>query len=250
MLTILVGMLACCLAAIARDGRNDLEEHNLKGKVKQVRTKIYYVDSGDTSLNWDIIATYDIHGNTICDSDCRDTSWIIRYKNKYDNQGKILEKQQLDRAEKRPDWRTTYTYDAKGWLKETNRYKDDGELMQRVVFIYDADGKNVKQVSYGSDGKKNGSTELAYNDNGLLIQEVNYGGFYGDDALRDSVAYDDKGNLKVRKEYDGKREVIKKQEGTYTDLDKNGNYLRTTEKVSRKDGINYVRLYVSEITYY
>lgn len=200
--------------------RNDWEELELKGKVKEVTIKEYraheafgelqkddllwsrqYQFTADGMLSmslrgqgtseYDLIATYTYSDN----------ERLIEYQGTqsgkeittYTNSGDI-KRVTLYNADGIEYQRKEYTYNEKNQLVEVAYYSKDNGLYRIMEYIYDAAGHVYKEKAKETNGEIDKEYHYAYDEQGRKIREEKYN---GDGAMQNVkiYSYDKEGNI-------------------------------------------------------
>lgn len=170
----LTGLLIC-LALLSFSGikvNNGWNEYRLKGKVKSIVFLAYNYSLGQTFLQYKGIVKFDKNGYELSQTNYNPDSVtsIMAYAYKFASDGSVIERTQLDERERKPGWRTTYSYDKSKRLIETKRCSQEGDLYQKVVFKYDEGGNNTEQHSYCGDGGAQWLARFKYDAQGNIIE--------------------------------------------------------------------------------
>ena len=110
---------------------------------------------------------------------------------KYDSEGKLIEKEEIELGDEKVSDSWKYKYDSKGNKTEEITYEDE-KIMSSNKFKYDSKGNVIEEISYFWDGTISTTTNL-YNTLGNLIESVV---FYEDEAIdSETYFYNAHGNL-------------------------------------------------------
>lgn len=202
---------------------NDLTKANLRGNVKYIKEKTYYVSEKYGQLIKGEIEEYELilfdkKGNIIEEkkySNYYQDNYIKKYK--YDKKGNKIEHNWYN-LDGEIDRKGVFEYDSKGNNIEESWYDINDNLCTKKVFKYDSKGNNIEYYRYFSDGNlhskeicqfdsmsnkiketlyhKNDTTELSYKNkydlNGKLLETNVYS---SEGSLEKSIKYDLKGNI-------------------------------------------------------
>ena len=184
--------------------KNFLATEHLKGKVKSCTEAFYPIQEKDSQLVkgemfFKTVYEVDENGNK--------TSWkefnadgSLRWsaKSVYESGNKEIscEAQKADGA---TDWKTVYVYDEKGNLTGENEFDAAGNKTSRIEFKYNENGLKNERLYYTADGSLYSKSEYKYDVAGNPVEET---------------VYDGSGTMKTHN-------VSK-----YSQLDKQGNWLR------------------------
>ncbi len=225
---------------------NDLARENLKGRVKTVEEKTWYVGyEKQKPVFWNR-QTYDVHGNMLKYEDMNDSARTFGSRSYTYNASGY-------RIERSPDGgsgdRTIYIYDTIGRLSETNRYSPDGHSIQHVFMKYDMYDKLIEEQSLCGD-VPNGRTEYKY-EKGLLKHEYQYSDFYeGNYGLIRHYVFDTKGDIALLETYNQQQKVMHEDRYRNMVYDYRGNRTGWRVDVKRMKGGPYASVTKRVITYY
>jgi len=229
--------------------KNDIEEMNLKGKVKSLKTNTYEVIKIKGEIHkGKIIVDYessqyflfDIEGNILEKSSYKyelDGS-IDKYSYKYDDNGNKTEENQYfynDTTEWKLSKKHIYKYDNKGNLIEEGDYFSgsiNSNITNKFTYKYDDKGNMIEQCY--THGYFKEIYTYVYDDKGNMIEENLYNYSGSDDKVystKQIYKYDNQGN-KIEEQFFQNKKVIYKSILKY---DVNDNMI---ESISRdSDGI-------------
>ena len=203
--------------------------------------RIEYTSDGKTYEKLSYL--YDDKGyDTIIYNEKDSHNLIAKYVHKYDEKGNLIERRHYN-----PDGSNdniyTYKYDENKNLVEYNWFKKDGNFGSKDIYKYDTKGNMLEDATYKSDERLEWKITYEYNDSGNCVEENTYKGskFY----IKYLKKFDDKGNqieIDLCKE-DGTpyRKYYQKYE-----YDKNGNWVMQTQ--FEKDKPTYI--YERELVYF
>jgi len=157
--------------------KNDIEEMNLKGKVKSLKKDSYEV----------IKKNGEIHKGKI----------VIEYESKqyfiFDTKGNKIEEGSYKYETDGSIITYTYKYNDKGNKTEKKKYYIDGGLETKYIYKYDDIGNLIEESDYFQENRINNKQTYKYNDKGNLI-ETNYSNSTGM-KTKQTYKYDNKENL-------------------------------------------------------
>lgn len=231
---------------LENDSKNDLEEENLKGRVRSVVEKsydaeekfgeaiktelyqqkdYYFNEQGDFTEErhrlsrsnpdyfsyGETIFQYDQQGNIIE----KKSEWISsgffgeikhKYTYKYDNIGNKMEENYYN-SEGELSSKEVYKYDGRGNKMEKNWYNSKGELKSKYTYKYDGKGNKTEENSYNSERKLSSKKVCKYDSKGNKTEEIEYNS-EGKIEEKYVYVYDKKGNEIESNKYgaDGKLE--------------------------------------------
>ena len=159
-------------------GNNDLEESEIKGKVKSItaykESKVLFGDTSKSSRILKDVLLFNRFGN-LSESYRYYTDGSIDSKTNYkhDNKGNKSEGSGFT-GDGSLDFKTTFKYDKKGNKIEESRYNSDGSLSQKEIYKYDKDGNKIEWIWFIVDGNLKDphyKTLYKYNEYGHLVKE-------------------------------------------------------------------------------
>jgi len=194
LITVLIIILKS-ISCLAQDSlKNDLKDMELKGRIKSIRQNVYTVDEdklpdiqkGERDFKFNIYQNYTIFfddkGNKTEETHCN-INYLYEGFKPYDT---VFY------------YRTIYTYNDKGNLKEadeykSNNYKTDGILDNRMIYKYNENDKWDEYHIYNADSTLSGEGFCEY-DGKNVIREIAY---YIDMNFHSETfnKYDDSGNI-------------------------------------------------------
>gem|GEM_PF-3911846 len=148
---------------------SDLQQDNVKGKVKTIIEKGIYVENGANEVNSIKTTSYDNKGKS--------TGYIFAHKN--DNL--------------KPS-RTVFEFDTKGRKVKENRFDVNGKLEYYLTFEYDPKGNVTQSKLFFASGDLDSYQTFKYNSNCGVIESRT---FYSDGGLWLAYAYNYKNGLKT-----------------------------------------------------
>ncbi len=158
--------------------KNDLQEANLKGKVKSVREIDYEAIQEAGQIK---------KGKVLEGAESEVSNVLTNYNEK----GYVVDKEYYNFGY---SFKISYKYDAEGSMVEENHYNSDSKLEYQILYEYkyDEKGNVVEQIEKGSESKTNRRITYGYDDKGNLVEEKWY---YADGTLSWHVTYryNDKG---------------------------------------------------------
>ncbi len=167
--------LLVCIALVSFSTiriNNSWNEYMLKGNVRSITYLDYNYSSGKTLLEYKCIVDFDKNGYELSRTNYNPDTIvsITAHEYKFNSDGNKTEQTQLDGRERKPGWRTTFTYDKNKRLTETNRYSQEGDLCQKVVCKYDDNVDNAEQFSYSGDGASQYIERFKYTSQGDMVE--------------------------------------------------------------------------------
>lgn len=153
---------------------SDIERMELKGNIKSIKCITYNVKEKFGELVKEKI-TYDKYEN---------------YEIIFNDKGNQIENNSIPYGEL--ESKTTYEYDDKGNLKETNEYSSNGDLVEKAIYIFDNEGNPTKCDIYNSDGK--------------LQNKINW--IYFGKRTKEYIKYDENGQIELKYEYEYEGEEL------------------------------------------
>lgn len=222
----LVLVTGSCSKAVKTAG-TDLQELNLKGKIKSVRTISYdAVDSagvivkGEKAVNLPFSYTFLLFngaGNLIRKDDYDSHGQIdSRWTYKYDGAGKLTEKNRYQ-SDGRLDLKWLYGYDHRNNLQRENSYRGDSSLYAEWKYNYNANGRlGQKELNFPGVPVLDTKWTYQYNGNGYLAAENQYGP--GDSLMsKEKYRYDKNGAVTEEIKYNAEGKIITKRVYKYND---------------------------------
>ncbi len=201
--------LLCTAQGIVVFGKNDLEERNLKGKIKKVHTAMWEAgsDSGRYKkgrLIEDRFVTYDQKGmETVYKGNCdihftRKESGRELYitmdasngKKAYDTNNREIFELTYDCKDSLSD-STEYTYDSHGNLSMTKTYKPKGLLSDSTTYKYNNNGKCIEERRFY--GEVENISLIYYNEHMDIVRKEYFSG--KEKPLRIQYTYNATNNL-------------------------------------------------------
>ena len=135
--------------------KNSIEERNLFGKVKSIR-----------SMEYDVVDKFgDIQKVNI--------SFSIRFNNYeiFNKEGNVIEYNGYN-SDGSLDDKYIYKYDDNGNRIESNGYNSDGSLKSKFIDKYDDNGNKIEYIRYNSDGFLDWKSISKYDDKGNRIESI------------------------------------------------------------------------------
>lgn len=249
-----LGAITCAFTACKYQNiNNDLANQNLKGRVRSVTTLSYELNKNNRLFIDQQTTFYDTCGNEIeaIDSNALNKSCNpVFYKIFYNNNRYAAEQQQYDGIERKPSWRTVFSYDKSGRLLETDRYLYQGHLIEKVVHRYDQSNKKVEQTGYATNGAKFSCRHLLYDQNGQLKTSIDT---IVVDTVQLTVAtchtqFDAQGN-RTEETYNNPLTETRYRCYKYESFDIRHNWLKATYTERRSNNV-FTILQTRRITYY
>jgi hypothetical protein len=156
----------------------DLQDMNLKGKVKQLQENTYRavekngeIQKGD--INSSITYIFNDQGNKMEENVYYKGTLYKKITYKYDDTGKMIEENWYN-----PNGsKITYNckYDAKGNKIELHVYSTDGNLDMKQTYKYDTKGNKIEMNVYiGDNGSLDSKYTYKYDDKGDKMEENEY----------------------------------------------------------------------------
>ncbi len=181
--------------------KNDIEEMNLKGKVKSLKKITYEV----------INKNNEIHKGEISKNP---SSHLYHVFNK-DGFNTEVYNYDTSNSELIFDTKNTFVYDYENRLKKKSTSLD-GNLFSEKNYIYDGRGNLTEMTEYNSLGKLLRTNKYIYDDKGNKINEID---FRPDGSLqyKSIYKYDDQGNKIEWSWYDSDLNLIYKWKYKYND---------------------------------
>ena len=244
-----------------RESKNNLKDMNLFGKVKTFKITPYKlvdyfgkITKGDKQEFWrgDVVIVFDEHGykaenNTY--NKVGNLSQKVIYK--YDDKGKRLSRD-LYNAYGKLQMKFLYVYDNKGAKTAYNSYSPTGELNDSYLYKNDDKGRMIEEVWIKKDKSFGSKYTYEYDKMGKVAKMCQYTAseieiYNSNNSLsrRSVITYDEKGNEKEIKYYDGKGTFLEERSYTYK-FDNNGNWIERIESINQFPKSFLER----EITYY
>lgn len=111
--------------------------------------------------------------------------------NKYDNKGRVVERENYYPSDPQSNSIVKYQYDDKGNTTEIAEYYPDRTLKYRTVYKYDDHNNTILAESYDNNGKlKNSSaTEYIYDSHGNYLRKIQGGGYLSSLIIQEIVYY-------------------------------------------------------------
>ena len=279
LLLLVSGMQVFAQVGNSRESKNHLKDMNLYGKVKTFKITPYKlvdyfgkVTKGDKQDFWrgDVVIVFDEQGykaenNTY--NKVGQLSQKVVYK--YDAKGKRTSRD-LYNSYGKLQMKFLYVYDNKGYKTAYNSYSPTGELNDSYIYKNDDKGRMIEETWIKKDKSFGSKYTYEYDKLGKLIKMCQYTTsetqvdnctsykydklgqivemeIYSNNALsrRSVITYDDKGNEKEIKYYDGKGVFLEERAYEYK-FDKHGNWIERIEYINQFPKSFLER----EITYY
>lgn len=191
--------------------KNDLQEANLKGKVKSVREIDYEaiqeagqikkgkVLEGAESEVSNVLTSYNEQGYLV-GREYYNFGYSLKISYKYDAEGSMVEESQYN-SDGKLDSQTLYKYkyDEKGNVVEKVRSDAEGNLDSKITYRYDNKGNLVEEKWYYPDGTLSWHLTYRYNDKGYKVEEITNSVEQSPSKI--TYKYDDKGSNTEREEY-------------------------------------------------
>ena len=109
-----------------------------------------------------------------------------------------------------------YIFNKDGFIKETDVFNENDELIEKWKRKYDDDGNNIESNRYNKDGELEEKWKYKYDDDGNIIESNRYN---KDGELKDKwkYKYDDDGNMIEGNWYYEDGELVKKWTNKFDD---------------------------------
>jgi|SRR5690554_1421603 len=208
--SVLMLFSSCNENNLEKDSKNDLEEENLKGKVRRIIENSYYAEYkfGEPQKGEKIFG---------------------QSEDLFNEQGMLIEKRFTnifgDRVIKK--------YNDRGLELETILFNEEGGLNSKTIYQYDKDGNRIERAQYDSKGKLERKEATKYDENGNRIEKVRYNS-NGKIEYKESVRYDDKGNETEINYYELDK-LVEKEEYVYK-YDNEGNKIEEEGSLYDSEG--------------
>lgn len=223
----------------SQENQTDLQELNLKGKVKSVRSVDYeavevsgevvkgrivednffaYNEAGnvvektkyyaDGTPYEKFIVTYDSEGRVV-EGSMYNSEGKIDFKKvvTYDNKGNKLTENEIDEMGVRV--KGSFEYDDKNNLINKNTHFFDENLDTTTIFEYDKKGNLIKQHFYIVGGGWRTEIYSKRSENGITIKEIQSKSWKEKEEKK-ILKYDDKGNVIEKSKYDAKGNLLER----------------------------------------
>lgn len=183
----------------AQNGKTDVENESLKGKVKSLKHTRYSVKDFFGNIEKDSIMqgeNYTFLFNT--DGKFLETTYYnidntISHKNlfSYNDKKQFIESQQVD---EKGELLAKYIpkYNGKAQIEEYNTYNKNGELSDKSIYKYDKEGNYIEENAYYADGEKIYQYLYTYDKKARLI-ESKYSHFEENLIQNTKFEYDNQG---------------------------------------------------------
>jgi len=119
--------------------------------------------------------------------------WENKTTFKYDENGNIIQKEELDVQSEKIKSMQTIKYDEKGNKIDVNEYDSGGDLTSKTKTKYDGVRRTADEVRYYSNGKIEYTRTFKYDEKGNRIEEVKHNSNKKIEYTR-TFKYDEKGN--------------------------------------------------------
>lgn len=244
-------------------GKNELRELNLKGKVKSVRETSYQavqkqgtVEKGKRKMEApkyyrDFYVVLNEKGNKIEKTEYNsDGSSFVKLIYQYDGKGNTVSEDRYNGdgslAKKN---QFTYNFDDHGNMIEKNWIQPNGSLGDKTVFKYDDKGNIIEMSWFNEDGSSGGKGTRRCDEKGNMVEGV----YFKPDGKIDwryTYRYDEKGNRVEENIYKGEKFIIKyfrkfDEYGNETEIDwckENGKpYRKYSSKFEYDSNGNWIR---------
>ena len=182
---------------------NDLQDYNLRGKVKSVRETSYKafdkfgeIQKGDITDEYNLFnnyyALYNTKGNLLTEIEYK-IDGSIDYKSTYlyDKNDRVSEIIGINNDGSQDKW--VSKYDESGYLVEDNWYEDDGGLYLKYLYANDNKGNALSQSCYSDDGTMKSKYIHKYDLEDNLTERKEYNSL-GQIILEQKYVYDETGN--------------------------------------------------------
>ncbi len=209
--------------------KTDLEQENLKGKIKIIKTIYDDAESLKSIKNVCLPVKCDEHKNSITYydkkgnltekydyyhevNDCYENAWYEGYIYKYNDKGHKIEKL-IYRPSKVLRERRSYRYNDEGELIEEIAFDTDSVLRWKKAFQYDKE-KHTTHISWHKDdGSLDGKENYKYASQGGRLEKVEWAWYSVGDNFNGckTYKYDNNENVIEETTYNTKNELMTKR---------------------------------------